>query len=99
VRVSERESGYSRLWWREAHTALRQAEQNGWRSHRAVWASTGDAYQVAHATPGDYGMLLCRFPPGEAAFQNLVSKPNLSALVSIDRSSGRFTGVTFLHRP
>jgi hypothetical protein len=50
VQVSERESGYNRLWWKEAHTALKAAEQNGWRNHRAVWASTSDAYQVAHAT-------------------------------------------------
>ncbi|HEY6688335.1 MAG TPA: hypothetical protein VI094_19245 [Propionibacteriaceae bacterium] len=99
VRVSERESGYNRLWWREAHTALKAAEESGWRSHRAVYASAPGASDVAHATPGDYGMLLVRFQSGMQAFAELVGKPGLSALVSIDRSSGRFMGVRFLNRP
>jgi hypothetical protein len=44
-------------------------------------------------------MLLVRFPSGVQAFAELVGKPGLSALVSIDRSSGRFMGVRFLNRP
>jgi hypothetical protein len=99
LRVSERESGYNRLWWREAHTALRSADQDGWRNHRRVYASTSTAYQVAHAVPGDYGMLLVRFPSGEPSFAQLVGKPGLTALVTVDRNSGHFVGVKFLNRP
>jgi hypothetical protein len=99
VRVSERESGYNRLWWREAHTALTTAEETGWRNHRAVYASAPGASDVAHATPGDYRMLLVRFPSGVSAFAELVGKPGLVALVTVDRNSGPFIGVSFKHRP
>jgi hypothetical protein len=99
VRVSERESGYNKLWWKEAHTALTTAEQDGWRNHRHVWASAPGAYQVAYTMPGDYRMLLVRFPSGVSAFVELISRPGLVALVSVDRSTGRFIGVKFLNRP
>jgi hypothetical protein len=99
VRLSELESGYSKLWWRESHAALKAAERNGWRGHRTVYVSTPTASDVAHAVPGDYQMLLVRFPAGVSAFTELVGKPGLTALVSIDRSAGRFMGVKFLHRP
>jgi hypothetical protein len=64
-----------------------------------VYVSTPTASDVAHAVPGDYQMLLVRFPAGVSAFTELVGKPGLTALVSIDRSAGRFMGVKFLHRP
>jgi hypothetical protein len=99
LRVSERETGYNRLWWREAHTALKAAEQDGWRTHRHVWASAPNAYRVAHAVPGDYQMLLVRFPTGVSAYAELVGRPGLVALVTVDRNSGRFMGVSFSNRP
>jgi hypothetical protein len=64
-----------------------------------LYASAPGASDVAHATQDDYGMLLVRFPSGVQAFAELVGKPGLSPLVSIDRSSGRFMGVRFLNRP
>ena len=99
VRLSELESGYSKLWWRESHAALKAAERIGWRLHRTVYVSTPTASDVAHAVPGDYQMLLVRFPSGVSAFTELVGKPGLTALVSIDRSSGHFMSVKFLNRP
>ena len=99
VRVSERESGYNRMWWKEAHTALRSADEDGWRNHRYVYASAPGASNVAHAVPGDYRMLLVRFPSGEPSFAQLVGKPGLTALVTVDRNSGHFVGVKFLNRP
>jgi hypothetical protein len=99
VRLSELESGYSKLWWRESHAALKAAELNGWRSHRTVYASTPTASDVAHAVPGDYQMLLFRFPSGEASFVQLVGRAGLIAIVVLDRSAGRFVSVKFLHRP
>jgi hypothetical protein len=99
VRLSELESGYSKLWWRESHAALKAAERNGWRGHRTVYVSTPTASDVAHAVPGDYQMLLVRFPAGVSAFTELVGRPGLTSIVSIDRSSGHFVGVKFLHRP
>jgi hypothetical protein len=98
VRVSERESGYNRMWWKEAHTALRSADEDGWRNHRYVYASAPGASNVAHAVPGDYRMLLVRFPSGVSAFAELVGKPGLSATVAIDRSSGRFMNVKFSNK-
>jgi hypothetical protein len=35
------------------------------------------------------------FQPGEPAYQQLVSKPKLTAIVLLDRSSHRFLGVKF----
>ena len=54
VRPSELASGYEKLNWRTAHTALVRAEQTGWRTGGTVWASAPGAYQIAHVTPGPY---------------------------------------------
>jgi hypothetical protein len=64
-----------------------------------VYASTPTASDVAHAVPGDFQMVLFRFPAGNSAFTELVGKPGLTALVTVDRSAGRFVAVKFLHRP
>jgi hypothetical protein len=100
VRPSELASGYEKLNWRTAHQALRQSEETGWRSgHPVVWASTPNARQVAPVVAGDFLSLLVHFHSGEQAFSQLIGKPGLFAFVSVDRSSGRFIGVSFKHRP
>ena len=99
VRLSEAASGYQRLWWRTAHTALRAAVEDGWARHSYVWASIPGAYQVAHVNPADFSMLTVHFPVGTAGFAELVNKPGLYAIAVVDRNSGRFTGVRFLNRP
>ena len=30
VRLSETASGYQKMWWKTAHTALKAAVENGW---------------------------------------------------------------------
>jgi hypothetical protein len=99
VRLSELEKGYGRRLWREAHAALVRSEESGWRTGPpTLWASAEGALRVAHVTPGDFGMLLARFPQGEAAFSGLVGKPGLTAAVGIDRSTHLFISVRFKHR-
>jgi hypothetical protein len=76
VRLSENEQGYGRLLWKEAHAALVKAEQSGWVTGTpTLYASAPSAEKVAWATPGDFGMLLFRFPSGVAAFAELIGKP------------------------
>jgi hypothetical protein len=64
-----------------------------------VWASAPGAFQVAPVYAGDHLSLLVQFPPGETSFSQLIGKPGLFAWVSVDRSTGRFIGVKFSHRP
>jgi hypothetical protein len=96
VRLPETASGGDRMWWKTAHTALRVAQETGWRNHSFVWGSTPSASDVVHMQPADFQMLTATFPVGTAGFSDLVSKP-VYALVTIDRNKGRFTRVSFLH--
>jgi hypothetical protein len=38
------------------------------------------------------------FPPGDRAYNELVSAPDLSAIITVDRGSGTIMGVKFLNR-
>jgi hypothetical protein len=97
VRLSERASGYESLWWKQAWLQLRAAVENGWRNHPYVYASTTGAYQVAHVEPADFQTLRVSFAPGVAAYAELISRPGLVAIATIDRNTSRFLGVRFLH--
>jgi hypothetical protein len=99
VRLSETASGYQRLWWKQAHQQLKAAVESGWARHPFVWASTPTAYQVAHAQPADFAMLQVTFPVGTAGYSELISRPGLYAIATVDRNSNRFLAVKFLHRP
>jgi hypothetical protein len=99
VRLPETAIGYARMWWKTAHTALKAAVEDGWRSHPYVYANTPSASDVVHMQPADLQMLSAHFPVGTAGYSELISKPGLYALVSLERNSGRFTRVSFLHRP
>ena len=108
VRLGERASGYQRLWWKTAHQALKAAMEDGWgsqslegwrRSDPYVWASTSTASRVAPVLPADFSMLQVTFPVGTAGFGELISKPGLYALATVDRNGGRFMSVKFLNRP
>ena len=66
VRVSERASGYERMWWKTAWQALKAAMEDGWgnqslQAYRSsdpyVWASTSSAYRVVPVLPADFSML------------------------------------------
>ena len=99
MRLSETASGYERLLWRQAWLQLKAAVEDGWRNHGFVWASAPGAYQAVHVNPGDFQTLTAHFPPSVTAYSELISKPGLVAFVSVDRSTSRFMGVTFKHRP
>ena len=103
VMLSDAERGFPRLVWRESYAALRRSEESGWRTGQpTVWASTDSADKVASAAAGDAsfgGMLRFQFAPGEASFMQLIGKPGLTAIIVLDRSSHRYMGVKFKHRP
>jgi hypothetical protein len=91
--------GYSKLLWREAFQALQTAEEDGWRKHSHVWASAPGARQVAHVLPGDLQTLTVHFPAGVTAYTELISRPGLYAIATLDRSTRRFRSLKFLNRP
>ena len=95
VRLSDLESGYSRLLYREAFQALKLDFEAG-RPGLPVYASAPGAFHVAHAVPGDFGILLFRFQDGP--YRELVGKPGLTASIVLDRSTRRFITVTFKHK-
>ena len=101
VRISDLESGYSRLLWRECFQALKAAEEAGWASKSDVWASTPTSSRVAYAVPGDAafgGTLVFRFRQGETSYAELIGKPGLTAGVWLDRGRRRFINVVFKNR-
>jgi hypothetical protein len=99
VSLSDLANGYTKLLWRESWRALRSAEEAGLRSdHPTVYASTDDAYQVAHAVtsiPDFGGQLRFTFADGDA-YVRLISKP-VTASVWIDKSRNRFINVNLKH--
>lgn len=98
VRLSERASGFERLWWNQAWRQLKTGLEDGWRNHPYVFASAPGAYQVAHVEPVDFQMLRVSFPPGVAAYASLISRPGLVAIATIDRNTSQFVAVRFLNR-
>jgi hypothetical protein len=100
VRLPEAEQGHGRLLWRQAHQQLVAAEESWWRSGPpTLWASSAlGVGQVAHAVPGDLQTLRFHFQPGVAAYQQLVSRPGLSAVITVDRETSRFLTVRFHNR-
>jgi hypothetical protein len=99
VRLPETASGYQRLWWKQAHQQLKAAVEDGWSRHPYVWASTPSAYRAVHVQPADFAMLQVTFPVGTAGYSELISRPGLYAIATVDRNSNRFLAVKFLHRP
>ena len=111
VRLSPRESGYSRLLWRDGLGLLRKTEESLESLGSAlalryaqlaptVWADVGGARQVVHGRLGQQdGTLEFYFAPGVAAYGELVGRPNLTCLVTMDKGSRHILGVRFFHRP
>jgi hypothetical protein len=97
-------SGYQKVAWRTAHEALVKAEQNGWYTATGrpslvpyLFAHGAGQTDIAHGLPGDKLTLLFHFPAGVEVYTKLVSQPGLRALVTVDKSSGWFTRVKFIH--
>jgi hypothetical protein len=101
VRLSDQASGYAKLLWQQGWQQLRRAEETGWWRSGVpdVWASAPGAYRVVHGLPGEAGTLKFHFPTGTTAYSELISKPGLAAIVTVDRAGHRILTVTFVHRP
>jgi hypothetical protein len=61
-----------------------KAEANG-AGARIPWAHSVGANQIAHGLPGENGTLRSYFAPGNDAHRELVSKPGLTAIVTVDQ--------------
>jgi hypothetical protein len=101
VRQAEPASGYESALWRSAWSALRRAHAAGWPEGGAPWvfADALKSYRVVHGVPADGGALSFTWPVGSAGFAELVGRPGLYALVTVDIGTHYFRSVKFLHRP
>jgi hypothetical protein len=100
VRLTENAGGYESHLWRQAHGALLREQDSSWRGATSVvWCSAPGQRDITAATAGDFQMLLARFRPGESVYTELVGRPRLYAIVTIDRELCRFLTVKFLNRP
>lgn len=100
VRLPDTATGYTKLLWQAGWQQLRRAEEAGWPTSGApwVWASTPTASKVVHGGAGEAGTLRFHWPVGTAGYSELVSRPGLVAIATLDRNSHRFLSVKFLHR-
>ena len=101
VRQAEPANGYESALWRSAWSALRRAEAAGWPEDGAPWvfADAPKSRRVIHGVPVDGGGLSFTWPTGSAGFAELVGRPGLYAIVTVDISSHYFSTCRFLHRP
>jgi hypothetical protein len=101
VRLSDQADGYTRLLWRQAWQQQRRSQEAGWPPNGAPWiyADVPGAPQVVHGQPADGGALSFHFPPGTPGYTELISKPGLVAIVTVDRGTHRFLTCRFLNRP
>ena len=109
VRRPSHISGYEAFSWRQAHEQLVNADERAWNNTYqewvrdnvpSLWCSTPGQRNVVKGTPGPNLELHFHFPAGTDAgkvYTELVSKPNLAALVTVDRGTLYFLGVKFLH--
>jgi hypothetical protein len=100
ARLPDQAGGYERLLWTQAWQALRRAQEAGWPADGAPWvyADLPGARQVVHGQPGEAGSLLFSFPPGTPGFAELISRPGVVAIVTVDRGAQRFLACRFLKR-
>lgn len=100
VRLPDKASGYERLLWQQAWQQQRQAREKGYPTNGArwVWADVPGGTQVAHGLPADGGLMSFHFPPGTAGYTELIGKPGLVAIVTIDRATHHMLTCRFLNR-
>jgi hypothetical protein len=101
VRLSDQADGFTRLLWQQAWQQQRRSQEAGWPVNGARWiyADVPGAPRVVHGQPADGGTLQFTFPPGTPGYSELISKPGVVALVTVDRSTRRFLTCRFLRRP
>jgi hypothetical protein len=99
VRPGDRASGYTKLLWREAWTKQRHSQEAGWPLDTPwLYADVPGAPRVVHGLPGDGGVMSFHFPPGTAGYSQLISRPGVIAIVTIDAGSRQFLSCRFLNR-
>lgn len=100
VRQAEPASGYERLLWQQGWQALRRGERAGWPPGSAPWvyADAPKSPRVIHAVPTEGGALSFTWPVGSPGFAELVGRPGLYAIATVDISTHYFSTVKFLHR-
>jgi hypothetical protein len=100
VRLPDHAGGYERMLWARAWQGQRRAQENGWPvGSTSVFADLPGARQVAHGQPGDGGTLQFTIPPKTPGYAELISKPGVVAIVTVDLGSGEFRSCRFLNRP
>ena len=99
VRPGDQASGYEKLLWREAWQQQRRSREAGWPPNGAPWvyADVPGAPQVVHGLPAEGGLMAFHFPVGTAGYSELISRPGVIALVTIDRGTHQFLSCRFLH--
>lgn len=101
VRLPDTASGYTKLLWRDAWTRQRRSMEAGWPPSGSSWlyCDVPGARRVVHGEPVEGGQMSFCFPVGVAGFAQLVGKPGLVAIVTLDVSTRDFLTCRFLHRP
>ena len=101
VRLPDRAGGYERLLWVQGWQQLRRGQEAGWPPGSAPWvyADLPGAPRVVHGQPGEGGTLRFHFPPGTPGFAELISKPGVVAIMTVDRGTQQFLTCRFLNRP
>jgi hypothetical protein len=100
VRLPDLAGGYERLLWTQAWQQQRRSQEAGWPVDGAPWvfADLPGARKVVHGQPADGGTLRFTFPPGTPGFAQLISKPGVVAVVTVDRGTHQFLTCRFLNR-
>jgi hypothetical protein len=101
VRLSDEADGYTRLLWQQGWQQLRRAQEAGWPANGApwVWADAPGSHRTVHGVPGDGGVLSFHWPIGSPGYAELVGKPGLTAIATVDRGTHHILSVRFLHGP
>jgi hypothetical protein len=97
VRPSDQAGGYTQRLWREAWLAQRRSREAGWPASGAPWiyADVAGAPRAVRGVPSDGGVMVFHWPTGVAGFAQLVSTV-VTAIVTVDLSSGQFMSCKFL---
>jgi hypothetical protein len=88
-------SGVGASFWRRGHQRMVEMVEAGrYYDAPTVYASAGGRYRFARGEAVRDGWL--RFQLSDADYRRLVNTPDLSAIVTVDRGTGRIMGVKFL---
>jgi hypothetical protein len=97
VRISELENSYNRSLWSDGWLALRQSYESGWPRGGPPWVYC-DGRRDVHGVPVEGGGLTFHWPVGTEGFADLVSRPGLYAIATVDINTHYISTVKFLHR-